>query len=332
MLLKNNVDLGKKRRSWIGRSITLPLAVVPIVWIFLRLDFHRLLEYVAHVAWWTVPLLCAILVLSMVLQVVRWWILLRPMIPGLLFRRVLSYHFIGTFYSIVLPGSASTDVVKTVLLSKNSDYAVSWGTIWLCRIFGFLALIILSSYGLLTIDRGFLPNGFWFVVVLSAILAAAAFALSFSKRFTSPLRPLIHKVVPGKFMTVIENIRQGIYLFREQRRALVMLFFVSLVTQAVLVLASVFLLYGITGRIVIADFFAFIPVIELIANAGPTPNGMGVREALIALLFRHLQISNEHLGIYVFLSLTCSIGLKLIGALPVFHGIIKNQRLKKAAD
>jgi uncharacterized protein (TIRG00374 family) len=320
------MKIGTKKWSTTGRAAALVAAVIPLVWIFLRVDFHRLIDCVRQVAWWTVPVLCAINLLSMVLQAVRWWVILRPMAPGLPFRRVLSYHFIGAFYSIVLPGSVSTDVVKTLLVSKKVDYAVSWGAIWLCRIVGLLALMIVSFYGLLTIDRGLLPDGFWLAVVLSTALAGAALTFSFSKRFTSPLRSLVHRVSPRRAMTVMENIRQGIYQYRQQRRALLQLFLVSLAAQTCIIMANVTTLCGITGRLVIADLFAFVPVIELIANSGPTPGGVGVREALIAVLFGHLQVSNEHVGIFVFLTLSLSVGLKLIGALPVFHGLMKDRR------
>jgi uncharacterized membrane protein YbhN (UPF0104 family) len=315
----------------IYRSATILIAILPIVWIFWRLDFHRLAACAHKVAWWTIPILCAFTLLSMTLQGVRWWVILRPMVPGLTLQRVLSYHFIGAFYSIVLPTSASTDIVKTILLSKKVDYSVSWGTTWLCRIFGFLALIILSAYGLFTINQTFLPKNFWFAFGTALLVAAIVFILSFSKRLTSPLRPFIKNVVPHKYAVIIENIRQGIYLYREKRRALIALFLVSMVTQTVLILAACCTLYGIAGRFFIADFFAFIPLVELIANSGPTPNGMGVREALMALLFKHLQVSNEHLGIYVFLSLFFTLGLKLAGGLPVFHGIIKNYRRSQEA-
>ncbi|MBN2188609.1 MAG: flippase-like domain-containing protein [Chitinispirillaceae bacterium] len=325
------MKIDKKKWGTAGRILAFAIAVIPIAWIFLRLDFRRLIDCVHQVAWWTVPALCAINILSMVLQAVRWWIILRPMAPELPFLRMLSYHLIGAFYSTVLPGSVSTDVVKTVLLSKKLDYAIAWGAIWLCRIFGFLALIILSLYGLLTIDRSFLPHGFWLAVVLSSILTAAALALSFSKRFTSPLRSLIDRISPRRLMTVMENIRQGIYRFRQQHRALVLLFLVSLAAQTFIIVANVTTLYGITGRLIVADLFAFVPIIELIANSGPTPGGMGVREALIAVLFGHLRVSNEHLGIFVFLTLSISVGLKLIGALPVFHGMLKHRRQEKTA-
>jgi len=319
-------------RGKIGRSIALITAILPVVWIFWRLDFHRLIACVHKVAWWTIPVLCIFIMLSMMLQGVRWWIILRPMIPGLSFKRVLSYHFIGVFYSIVLPTSASSDAVKTVLLSRNVAYPVSWGATWLCRIFGFLALVIVSVYGLLTIEHTFLPKGFWFTLGAAVIMTAVVFTLSFSKRLTSPLRPVINKLVPPSFAAIIENIRQGIYVYREQHRALITLFLVSLVTQIAVILTGCFTLYGVAGRLVIADCFAFIPLIEVIANSGPTPNGMGVREALMALFFKYLHVSNEHLGIYVFLTLFFSIGLKLVGGLPVFHGIVKNYLLKQAVD
>ena len=327
MFATDVMEGNRKRRNLLVRSGTLLLAITPIAWIFLRLDFHRLIDCIHQVAWWTVPALCAVNLLLMTLQGVRWWIILRPLIQGLSFRRVLSYHFIGVFYSIVLPTSAATDVVKTALLSKQADYAVSWGATWLCRIVGFLALVMLSAYGLLTIDRSFLPAGFWFAAAASAFLGVLAIVLSFSKRLTAPFRPLVNKVMPRRFMGVLENIRQGIYRYRRQSSALLSLFFVSLITQAVIILANVITLYGITGRFVVADLFAFIPVVELIANSGPTPNGMGVREALLAVLFTYLQVSNEQVGIYIFLLLVCSVGCKLTGALPVFHGMLKHRRV-----
>jgi hypothetical protein len=162
-------------------------------------------------------------------------------------------------------------------------------------------------------------------------LTAAVLAFSFSKRLTSPLRPLFSRAIPRKFVAIVENIRQGIYIYRKERRALVSLFLVTLVAQISLILAACFTLYGITGKLFLSEYFAFIPIIEVIANSGPTPNGMGVREALTAVLFKYLLVSKEQLGIYVFLTLFFTIALKLAGGLPVFHGLLKNYRLMKSA-
>jgi uncharacterized protein (TIRG00374 family) len=315
----------------LGRGLGLLIAVLPIAWIFWRLDFHRLMTCVPKVAWWTIPVMCAFVILSMTLQGVRWWVILRPQVKDLPLKRVMAYHFIGVFYGIVLPTSASTDVVKTVLLSRQVDYPVAWGATWLCRIVGFLVLVVLSVYGLFTINRDALPNGFWLALGAAFVLTAAVLAFSFSKRLTSPLRPLFSRAIPRKFVAIVENIRQGIYIYRKERRALVSLFLITLVAQISLILAACFTLYGITGKLFLSEYFAFIPIIEVIANSGPTPNGMGVREALTAVLFKYLLVSKEQLGIYVFLTLFFTIALKLAGGLPVFHGLLKNYRLMKSA-
>jgi uncharacterized membrane protein YbhN (UPF0104 family) len=307
------------------RVITIALAIVPIVWIYCRLDFSRLVEYIPKVAWWTIPALCGFILLSTFLQGVRWWIVLRALVPDIQFMRTMSYHFIGVFYSIVLPTSTSTDVVKTVLMSKNVDYSISWGATLLCKLLGFFTLVIFSVYGLLTIDRSFLPQGFWWALCTAFVLMILAGALSFSKRLTSPLRPLMQKIVPVKLLSIVENLRQGIYLYRNKTGALILLFLVTCVTQVTLVLLGCVTLYGVAGKFMLADYFAFIPIIEIIANAGPTPNGIGVREALTVVFFKYMHISNEQLGIYVFITLFFAIVLRLVGGIPVAHGILKKK-------
>jgi uncharacterized membrane protein YbhN (UPF0104 family) len=319
--MKNRADF----RRGIYRVITFALAIAPIVWIFWRLDFSRLAEYIPKVAWWTIPVLCGFILLSTFLQGVRWWIMLRSLAPGVQFMRTMSYHFIGVFYSIVLPTSASTDVVKTVLISKKIDYSISWGATLVCRLLGFFTLVIFSIYGLCTIDRSFLPDGFWIALGTAFVLMALAGALFFSKRLTSPLRPLAQKIVPAKLLSVIENLRQGIYLYRNKTGALFLLFIVTCVTQVTLVLMGCVTLYGVAGRFLLSEYFAFIPVIEIVANAGPTPNGIGVREALTALFFKYIHVSNEQLGIYVFITLFFAIAVRLVGGIPVAHGIIKKR-------
>ncbi|MBN1129567.1 MAG: flippase-like domain-containing protein [Chitinispirillaceae bacterium] len=312
-------------RRLVGRIVTIVLAVAPLVWIFWRLDFSRLWEYIPLVAWWTIPALCGFILFSTFLQGVRWWIVLRALVPELSFLRTMSYHLIGVFYSIVLPTSASADVVKTVLLSRNTDYSISWGAIVLCRMMGFFTLIMFSVYGLLTIDKRFLPQGFWVTLGTVSVLMSVIAALSFFKRFSAPLRPLAVKIMPPKVFSVVDNLRQGIYLYRNKTGMLFSLFLVTVFLQVTLILLGCVTLYGVAGKFMLAEYFAFIPIIEIIANAGPTPNGIGVREALTAVFFKYMNISNEQLGIYVFITLFFAITLRLVGGIPVLHGMMKKK-------
>ena len=317
----------KINKKWY-RIAGIPLAVLPFVWILWRLNVHQMVGYAKAMAWWTIPVLCAFILLSMTLQGVRWWYMLRSLLPDLSFRRAMSYHFIGIFYAIVLPTSASTDIVKTILLSRKFDYSVAWGATWICRIMGLLALALLSIYGLVTINRQFLPPSFWYAIITAFVVTAAGFALSFSKRFTAPLRPIVGKVVPKKLAVILENIRQGIYVYRDKRGALIGVFCITVLTQTTMILAGCFALFGMVGKLYTSDYFAFIPIIEVIANAGPTPNGLGLREALTAVFFRYLHLSKEQLAIYVFMTLFFSVGLRLLGGIPVLHGMMKSRGKK----
>lgn len=89
---------------------------------------------------------------------------------------------------------------------------------------------------------------------------------------------------------------------------------------------------GITGSFFPKECFAYIPLIEIISMAQPlTPNGMGVREALSAMMFKHLELSSEQLGVYI---LICNliILMKLVGAIPILCEIILRFKCKKSQD
>src|SRR5271157_376223 len=160
------------------------LALVPIIWIFSKIDFREMLQVFGKIAWWTIPFLIAVIILSMFLQGVRWWMLLKAFIPAISFSRVMNHHFSAIFYSIILPTSAAQDVVRSVLISKENDYGISWGSTWVSRILGLLTLAILSIYGLFLIDRHFLPKSFFLTLIIILVALVLLFFLSFSKKIT----------------------------------------------------------------------------------------------------------------------------------------------------
>jgi uncharacterized membrane protein YbhN (UPF0104 family) len=158
---------------------------------------------------------------------------------------------------------------------------------------------------------------------------SALAVLSFSKRLTAPFRPIIQRWIPRKLVTVIERLRQGIYLYRNRPGALLLLFIVTCITQVNLILLGCVTLYGIAGNFFLSEYFAFLPIIEIIANAGPTPNGIGVREALTVAFFTYLKIPNEQLGIYVFITVSFATIVRLTGGIPVLHGMLKERNKRQ---
>ena len=317
----------KKQNPWL-KALGIALAIIPLWWIYSRLDLSTMLSMLPHVAWWLAPALFLSVTLSMIMQGLRWWILLRAFLPDLSLTRALSYHFMAVFYGTALPTSAAQDVIKTLFVARSNNHSVSWAALWLTRTIGLPGLALLSIFGFFNMNAMSLPRGWHYALILFYVFITVLFLISFSKRITRPIRLLIVKIVPPKIITPLENIRESIYQYRNRKTSIGASFFVTVTVQAFLVMTCVISIYGITGTFPLWQCFTFIPIIELISVSFPfVPNGMGVREALSAGLFSYLNLSNEHLGIYVMFSLFFSLVPRVLGVPLIIHGYWKKRNL-----
>jgi|WetSurMetagenome_2_1015567.scaffolds.fasta_scaffold00008_46 uncharacterized protein (TIRG00374 family) len=306
-------------------------AVVPIAWIFFRIDWSRMLGTLASIAWWTVPLLFCTTLGGMFLQGFRWWLLMTPFSKAISLSKALQAHFAGLYYSIVLPTSAAQNIVRAVILSKKSDYSLSWGSSWVSGVIGLFVLAILSLTGLAGIERSTLPPGFFVSMLTSFAVLALLCLLSFSKRFTGPVRKGLSRILPGHLLGIMGNIREAVYKYRDAKRNLFLVFVVTTAMQLLLFCGACLVLYGISGRFILFESFCYLPIIEILCIAVPiTPNGLGLREGLLALMFMQVGLSKEQLGIYVMLGFF-SITLKLVGGIALlFDGSIRFDRIKSS--
>jgi uncharacterized protein (TIRG00374 family) len=319
--------IGDKKKSVFSLPLWVKycLALLPLIFIFKSMHLREMVDVFAHTQWWTIPFLVVAVLGGLFLQGVRWWMLLKAFIPDISFWKVLDSHFSGLFYSIVLPTSAAGDFVRAALISKENDYIVAWGSSWICRIWGVLALCVLSIYGLLSIDANKLPRGFFISVISIVVVIGVLFFLSFSKKITKHFRPIAVRLLPQSLSKIFENIREGIYLYRGKKMVLVSVFFVTLFVQVVILGTTSVLIAGITGKFFFFECLAYVPIVEILTMSLPvTPNGLGIREGLLKLMFNHLGLSNEQAGVYILLGFM-AITLKLVGGIPVLFNLLKKQ-------
>ena len=293
------------------------IGVIPIVWIFRSIDWPRMWQAVHAIAWWTAPLLFCTIISSMLLQGIRWWMLMTPFSPSLSFYKSMRAHFLGLYYSIILPTSAAQDAVRAGILSKEAGYSLSWASTWVSRLIGLFVLALMSLYGLFGINRSMLPP----LVIQSALAAflgiAALLLLSFSKRFTAPMRSALGKFVPKKIMEVTENIRESVFKYRGRWKELFWVFMVTLALQLIITVGAAIVILGISGRFLFFESLLYLPIIEVLCMSIPvTPNGIGLREGMLALMFKQVGLTTEHLAIFIVLGYF-SISLKLLGGLPL---------------
>ncbi|MBD3316298.1 MAG: flippase-like domain-containing protein [Chitinivibrionales bacterium] len=305
-------------RHWrIPRWLRFTAAIVPLVWIFSRIEPRELIEASGRVAWWTVPTVLCIALSVMVLQGVRWWLLMFAFMPELPLKSTLTVHFKALFYSLALPSSAAQDVVRAAVLARQADYSIVWGATWVARLLGLLVLVLLSLMGLTQLDTQVAPAHIHLVISGTIILIAVLLVFSFSKKVTKRLRPAFQRILPYKITRIVEEIRQAIYVYIHKLPTLLGVLVITLAMQLLLILNATLLIMGITGEFLFEIVLSFIPLIEILCLSLPlTPNGIGVREALLALMFNQVGLSEEQLGLYVVIGFLVS-ALKVVGGVPI---------------
>jgi len=305
-------------------------ALVPLVWVFSTINLHGMMDAVIKTSWWALPLVTLNVLLSMYLQGIRWWMLLRAFIPDISFSRVMNHHFSAIFYSLALPTSAAQDIVRSVLISKENDYSVAWSATWMTRILGLLVLALFSLVGIIFIDKHALPHSFSVSFIITIILVIVLCFLSFSKRFTSIIRSYIRKRFPSsKMLDTLENVRNGIYMFRNKKKDVLLVFGLTIIVQFIMIGYTCLMIKGLSGHFYVMECLTYIPLIEILCMSIPlTPSGLGIREVLTKLMFAKIGLNDEQLGVFITLGFM-GIILKLVGGIPVALNLLATRQEKK---
>ena len=179
------------------------------------------------------------------------------------------------------------------------------------------------------VDKSRLPRSFGIYAAVAFLAVGLMFYLSFSKRATRPFRSFLLKVISRKTLETFERIREGIFVFRGRKKALAGVTILSLIVQFSLICGGCLIVKGINGHMFLSVFMTFIPVIELVASLPLTPGGLGVREALTAIMLGSIGLSKEQIGTYILISVVFSILTKLIGGLPLLYDAVTAMRAEK---
>lgn len=320
--------MNTKDRNRLFTVLKFLVTVIPLIFIFRLISFRDLVSALAGMEPWTVLAFVFAVLASMFIQGARWWILLRAYVPDLGLGRTLYYHFTGLFYSIVLP-SAAQDVVRTVLISRKIDYSAAWGATWICKIFGIVSMLILSGYGLWSLGPTFPPAVLWVILGIAGI-STILLAASFSKKLTRPIRFLLGRFIPKETLTIPEKVREGIYLYKGKKGAVGTAFIISVAMQVIVVMGLSVAIKGISGSFHFVECLAFVPLIEMISvGAAITPNGMGIREGLSALMFQQMGLSVQELGAYVILTVFANF-LRVVGGIPILFELFSRKKKKES--
>ncbi len=240
-----------------------------------------------------VPLLIAafaVYVSNMLVIATRWWLLLHVVDIHLSLWEAVRLSFLGAYFSVVVPGTVSGDLVKAYYAAKHTPAkAAALVSVFMDRAMGLTELTLMATIvlavvavtGLAPLESLRLPAGLLAVLV---VVLVAAFAFLFSPALRHRLRldrlygrlPLAgHLAVAGK------AIRQ----YRGNIRRLVEAMGITLIGQTLWICSMILMGQSLSLATPWTSYFLYVPVIFAIASVPLTPGGLGLVEKFFVVFF-----------------------------------------------
>ncbi len=216
-------------RSWLVLSVKIAVAAAIIAWLCTgRLDVGRLVRVPLSL---DLGLLTAIVFGSMFLPAVRWWWLLRVQRIEVSLWRVIALTWVGYATALVLPGAASGDVAKSLLIlrGQREARARSLSTVLVDRIVGVYSLVLLGcvSAGWFVLSRPASP-AVWLIFYAMVALSVGLTPVVAGVIFASPPRWIAGKLP----LAWAESWRESNTCYRGAKRAVAGCLLLSLTSSA----------------------------------------------------------------------------------------------------
>ncbi len=215
----------------------------------------------------------------------RWWWLLRANGTGVTLAETLRYTWIGVCFNTVMPGSVSGDLIKAIYIMKRcpGHRVPVLVSVIVDRVLGLASLALLGAVVVLfALDRfRDVALVIWGVILLVGLM----FVFAFSRRLRQLIRlnALLDKL-PHKVNHLLRMVEQAVYFYRNHAGVIVGSLATGIVNHVIAVLSVMFMGQSLGVGMPPLEYFALIPIVNIISAVPLTPNGWGIGEAV----YRHL--------------------------------------------
>ena len=264
---------------WAGTLVSSGL----FIWLISRQNWAKTWESLVSSPVWLLPLVLLLYFSGMLLNTLRWNLLLRAQEIEVPFVETLKIVITGAFASNFLPSTIGGDSVRIVsLLRFNAAWSVSVASVVLDRFLNVLATLTLLPFSLVAFGspaalwQNLTATGYPGPLVLSTSLAAGRV-----ERWTAKL---IHA-----FKRLLEVI--GIWL--ERPGILLLAFVLSWLSSFIVFFAVWILARGLEMPVALYQVLGVMALTYLLSMLPVSINGLGLREVAVTTLYMQLGATLE---------------------------------------
>ncbi len=246
------------------------------------------------------------------LVITRWWRLLRAIGLATTWFNVFRLNFLGLFFNAVVPGLTGGDLVKAVIVVRESPgrRADAFISVFVDRLIGLVALASLAAVVIFVVD-GFEDLRPPVLLFLAAALIGAAVYTSRALRRLVRFDALLAKLPMGDKLKLLDD---AVLLYSRCKGELVVALLISFGNHLTYITGASLLglACGAGAEVAWSEYLVIVPVANIVTALPITPGGLGLGEYLYVWLFDMVGASAS-LGIAV--SLTFRLSQMLLGLL-----------------
>jgi glycosyltransferase 2 family protein len=235
--------------------------------------------------------------------------------------RLVRTYFVGYAAGQVLPTSLGGDASRIYEMSRRHESAGSAaaGTVLLERALGGVATLVLAAIGFALAVGQYDVGGYLWVELAFVVVAAVAAVVFFSTR----LHPLLQATRPFLRRLRVERLLRDVYVglhsFRRDVPLLAAMFALTVVVQAVRVLAIWCAGKSVGVELSPRPYYVMGPLLFLVMLVPFTVNGLAVRESFFVSFLGNLAVPADRAFATGFLFFLVTIALALPGLVIVLR-------------
>ena len=249
--------------------------------------------------------------MALLISCYRWQTLLK--VQGILlgFATVFKLSMIGTFFSLVIPGAVSGDIIKMLYIAPHSKGMTAEAvlTIFLDRVLGLFGLFLVALISVLCsvkflISANRLIQLGALAVGMGSIFLILGWAIIKYRRRVQGF-PIVVKIlkagkkfVPAKIIEANRRFISALDIYRDCRQVVVKGILFSMTVHLCLSLCLYYIGQGFhETKVSINHYFLSTQVANVVGAIPITPSGIGSRDVTFKLFLEHGGADSEKAGI-----------------------------------
>jgi len=279
-----------RTRRHIGSAIRLAICAAMLVYVGRQLEWSKVKDAILHADWrWLAASFVTLAPVTFAMALRLQWLLNANQIP-ITYRRSIGITFAGSFANFVLPGQTGGDVVKAILIARDTHRRHEAATVVLFdRALGLACVVLLSGAMLLANWRDPALKDWGRPMGIAFVALIVPAYLYFSMWFRRLIRWdwLLTKLPLGPHLRRIDD---AILIYRTHPDVLFRCMLVTWMLQAVAILATIQVgraigMVGASNLYTFKMYYLYVPICWMVGALPISPQGVGVvEEAYLRLL------------------------------------------------